>query len=36
MLWWAQYGFDKKRARTRDAERVSLHPVGSMGDIMHS
>jgi uncharacterized membrane protein YsdA (DUF1294 family) len=36
MLGWDQYRFDKKRARTRNAKLVYLHPVGSAGDIVHS
>jgi hypothetical protein len=29
LLGWGQYRFDKKRAGTRYAELVFLHPVGS-------
>jgi hypothetical protein len=36
MLEWDRYGFEKKRAGTRYAELVSLHPVGSVGYIVHS
>jgi hypothetical protein len=35
MLWWAQYYFHKKHARTTYAELVFLHPVGSMGHVVH-
>jgi hypothetical protein len=35
MLGWDWYGFDKKRARTRYAELLFLHLVGSAGHIMH-
>jgi hypothetical protein len=31
-----RYGYDKKRAGTRFAELVFLHPVGSVGHVMHS
>jgi hypothetical protein len=31
-----QYGFDKKRCRTRYAEHVFLYPVGSACHIVHS
>jgi hypothetical protein len=32
---WDQYGFDKKRIGTRYAELLFLHPVGSVGDVVH-
>jgi hypothetical protein len=35
MLGWDQYGFDKKRARTRCAKLVFLHPMGSAGHVQH-
>jgi hypothetical protein len=35
-LWWDWYGFNKKRAETRFAELQFLHPVGSMGHVVHS
>jgi hypothetical protein len=35
MLVWGQYGFDNKRVGTRYAELVLLHPVGSMGRVVH-
>jgi hypothetical protein len=36
MHQWDQYGFDKKRFRTRYAELVFLHPVGSACHVVHS
>jgi hypothetical protein len=36
MLEWDRYEFEKKRAGTRYAELVSLHPVGSVSHIVHS
>jgi hypothetical protein len=36
MLGWDRYGFDKKRARTRCAELLFLHPMGSTGHIVRS
>jgi hypothetical protein len=34
-LRWDRYGFDKKRFRTRYAELHFLHPVASVGHIVH-
>jgi hypothetical protein len=36
MLLWDRYGFDNERARTRYAELLFLHPMGSMGHLVHS
>jgi hypothetical protein len=36
MLGWVWCGFHKKRTRTRYAQLVFLHLVGSAGDVMHS
>jgi hypothetical protein len=36
MIRWDRYGFYKKCVRTRYAELLFLHPLGSAGHIMHS
>jgi hypothetical protein len=36
MLVWARCNFPKKHTRTRYAELVFLHLVGSAGHILHS
>jgi hypothetical protein len=36
MLGSDRYGFDKKCARTHYAKLLFLHPVGSMGHVVHS
>jgi hypothetical protein len=36
MLCWDQYGFDKKRIRTRYTKLGFLHPVGAAGHKVHS
>jgi hypothetical protein len=36
MLGWDQYGFDKKRFRTRCAKLVFLHLMESAGHVVHS
>jgi hypothetical protein len=36
MLGCNRYGFDKKRVRTRYAELVFLHLIGSACHVMHS
>jgi hypothetical protein len=36
MLGWDQYRLDKKSTRTRFAEIVFLHPMGSVGHVVHS
>jgi hypothetical protein len=35
MLRWDRCGFDKKYAGTRCAKLMFLHPVGSMGHVVH-
>jgi hypothetical protein len=36
MLWWDRFGFNKKCVRTRYAELVFLHLVGSTCHVVHS
>jgi hypothetical protein len=36
MLGWDLYGFNEKRFRTRYAKLVFLHPMGSVGHVVHS
>jgi hypothetical protein len=36
MVGWDRFRFDKKRPRTRYAELVFLHLVGSAGYVVHS
>jgi hypothetical protein len=36
MLQSDWYGFDKKRFRTHYAELVFLHPLGSVGHVVHA
>jgi hypothetical protein len=36
MPGWDRYLFDKNRARTRYVELVLLHPVRSVGHVVHS
>jgi hypothetical protein len=36
MLRWDRYGSDKKHAFSPYAELVFLHPVGSVGHVVHS
>jgi hypothetical protein len=35
ILTWDWYGFPKNRTETRYAEVVFLHPVGSVGHVVH-
>jgi hypothetical protein len=35
MLGWDRYGFNEKRNGTRYAKLLFLHPVGSMGYVVH-
>jgi hypothetical protein len=35
MLGWDQYRFDKKSIVTRYVELLFLHPVGSVGHVVH-
>jgi hypothetical protein len=36
MLGWDQYEFNKKHAKIRYAKLLFLHPVGSVGHVVHS
>jgi hypothetical protein len=36
MLGWYQYGFDKRHVRTCYTKLVFLHPMGSVGHVVHS
>jgi hypothetical protein len=36
MLMWDRCGFHKTCAGTRYAEHIFLHPVGYIGDVLHS
>jgi hypothetical protein len=36
MVEWDRYRFNKKRVGTRYAELVFLHPVGSVGHVVHT
>jgi hypothetical protein len=35
-LKWDRYEFDKKSSRTHYVELLLFHPVGSVGNVMHS
>jgi hypothetical protein len=35
MLWWDWHGYDKKHTGTCYAELVFLHPIGSVGHVLH-
>jgi hypothetical protein len=35
MLGWHQYRFDKKHIGTRYTKLLFLHPVGSVGHVVH-
>jgi hypothetical protein len=36
MLGWDRYGFDRKSDGTRYAKILFLHPMGSVGHVVHS
>jgi hypothetical protein len=36
ILAWDRYAFDKKRTKAHYAEFVFLHPMGSLGHVVHS